>query len=325
MNVLVTGANGLLGHHVVMELLNRHHSVHVIVRSAHNIHFDLKRVTLFEGDFTNHESLTCAARGCDAIIHCAAVTDPSFLKYEDFRSINVAGVVTVLKVLREQKIKTLVYISSANTIGFGNEQLPADERFPIQFPFSESFYAQSKEASEQLVAQASNKTGQHVVIINPTFMIGAYDTKPSSGKLLLMGYKRKVMFTPRGGKNFVAASAVANAVCNALTMGRNGERYLASGTNLSFKEFYTLQKKMGNYPQHIYELPDGLLLAVGKIGDLLRKAGFKTELCTMNIRQLLVHEYYSNNKAKVELNLLENDLGVAIKEAINWFKEHNMV
>jgi len=325
MNVLVTGANGLLGHQVVMELLNRHHSVHVIVRSAHNIHFDLKKVTLFVGDFTNFEILTQAAQGCDAIIHCAAVTDPGFLKYEDFRSINVAGVVTVLKVLREQKIKTLVYISSANTIGFGNEHLPADERFPIQFPFSESFYAQSKAASEQLVEQASKKTGQHVVMINPAFMIGAYDTKPSSGKMLLMGYKRKVMFIPKGGKNFVAASAVANAVCNALTMGRNGEKYLASGTNLSFKEFYTLQKKIGNYPQRIYELPDGLLLAVGKIGDLLRKVGFKTELCTINIRQLLVREYYTNNKAKLELNLSENDLGVAVKEAIDWFKEHNMV
>jgi nucleoside-diphosphate-sugar epimerase len=155
-------------------------------------------------------------------------------------------------------------------------------------------------------------------------MIGSFDTKPSSGKLMLMGYKRWLMFTPKGGKNFVAVQDVAVAVCNALTQGKNGERYLASGVNLTFDEFYNLQKKIVGYRQYTIEIPDFLLFLIGKMGDLLRKMRIKTEICSMNLNQLKIREYYSNKKAKTDLNLPETDLKIAIKEAIDWFKTHNM-
>ena len=323
MNVLVTGANGLLGHHVVKELLNQHHVVQVIVRSKQNIFFDVNSVQVFVGDFTDYNTLLNAARGCDAIIHIAAVTATNLLKYDDYRAVNVTGTTGVIRVATELDIHRIVYISSANTIGYGNEQLFGDERLTIQAPFTESFYAQSKAESEQLMVEASRKPGQHVVIMNPTFMIGSYDTKPSSGKLILMGYKRGVMVTPGGGKNFVSVRSVAIAVCNALTMGRNGERYLASGINLSFKKFYTLQMEVGRYRQRILILPDFALVTLGRIGDIIRHMGIKTELCSMNLKQLMIREYYTNAKAKTELNLPDTDIKIAIKEAIDWFKEHN--
>jgi len=325
MNVLVTGANGLLGHHVVKELLNQQHAVQIIVRSKHQICFDLNSVRVFEGNFADYNTLLKAACGCDAIIHIAAVRATNLLKADDYRSVNVAGTAMVIKVANELCIHRIVYISSANTVGYGNEQLFGDERLTIQAPFTNSFYAQSKVESEKLMVEASQKPGQHIVIINPTFMIGAYDTKPSSGKLILMGYRRKMMVTPGGGKNFVSVRNVALAVCNALTMGRNGERYLASGVNLSFKKFYTLQMEVGRYSQWILILPDFLLVTIGKIGDLIRKLGIKTELCSMNLRQLLIREYYTNTKAKTELNLPDTDIKTSIKEAIDWFKEHNMI
>ena len=325
MNVLVTGANGLLGHHVVMELLKQQHAVHILVRSQRKIHFDLKQVTVTEGLFTDHDTLTRAARGCDAIIHIAAVTATDLLKYEDYSSINVDGAGQVIKVGEELNIPGLVYVSSANTIGFGNEQQAGDERSTLQYPFTASFYARSKAQAEQLMFKASAKPGRHVIIVNPTFMLGAYDVKPSSGKLLLMGYKHRVMFVPKGGKNFVPVHDVAVAVCNALTMGRNGERYLASGIDLSFKEYYNLQKEVGKYKQMIIELPDILLLSVAKAGDLLRRLGMKTELCTMNLRQLLIREYYSNRKAITELNMPQTGMLVAIQEAIDWFKDQNTI
>ena len=325
MNVLVTGANGLLGHNVVIELLKQQHSVRIIVRNTKNIYFDLNSVDVFEGSFNDYECLKQAAQGCEAIIHIAAVTATNLLHYDDYRKINVEGSAQVIKVADELKINRIVYVSSANTIGFGNEQQFADECFKIEFPFTESFYAQSKVAAEQLFTEASKKQDKHIVIINPTFMIGAFDPKPSSGKLMLMGYKKRVMFIPKGGKNFVAVSDAALAVCNALTQGRNGERYLVSGVNLSFREFYSLQKQVENYRQQLIQLPDFLLIFVGKTGDLLRKLGIKTDLCSMNLRQLIICEYYSNEKSKAELNFVESDLKEAIKDAIDWFKNHKMI
>ena len=324
MKVLVTGANGLLGHHVVFELVKRQYDVRVIVRSTENIHFDVAKTGVYVGNFTDYENLKQAAAGCDAIIHIAAVTATHLLHYEDYSKINVEGSALVIKVANELNINRIVYVSSANTIGFGTEQEPADECFNIQFPFTESYYAQSKVASEQLFVETSKQSNMHVVIINPTFMIGSHDTKPSSGKLMLMGYKKILMLIPKGGKNFVAVRDVAVSVCNALVQGQNGERYLASGINLSFKEFYSLQSQIENYHQLIIELPDFILILTGKAGDLLRKVGIVTEVCSMNLRQLMIKEHYRNSKAKAELNLPETDLKIAIKEAIDWFKNHNM-
>ena len=133
------------------------------------------------------------------------------------------------------------------------------------------------------------------------------------------------MFIPKGGKNFVAVSVVADVVCNALTQGRSGESYLVSGENLSFREFYTLQKKTGNYSQILIDIPDSLLKIIGFGGDFLRKLGIKTEICTMNLSQLMIREYYSNQKAKTELDLADSDLKTSVKESINWFMEQKMI
>ena len=325
MNVLVTGANGLLGHHVVMELLKRKHTVNILVRSTKSIHFDLASVNVFIGTFTDYRSLANAAQHCNAIIHIAAVTATNLLHYTDYESVNVQGSALVIKVANDLNIQNIVYVSTANTIGYGSEKNVADENCPIQFPFTNSYYAQSKLASEQLFIQASKQLNSHIIIIHPTFMIGAYDTKPSSGKLIIMGYKRWLNFVPKGGKNFVPVTDVALVICNALVTHKNGEHYLVSGENLSFKTYYELQKKQANYKQLNIEIPNLLLKVIGKIGDIVRFLGIRTEICSMNLNQLIIREFYTNQKAKNELDLSPTDLKISIDEAISWFKANKMI
>ena len=320
MKVLVTGANGLLGHHVVMQLQNANNDIRIILRGNPPIYFDMTNIESVGGNFFDYESLKIAADGCDAIIHIAAVTSTNLLHYQDYTKINVVSSATLISVADALKIHRLIFVSTANTIGFGNKDQPADETSTIEYPFTKSFYARSKVEAEKLFIEASNKPLRHVVIVNPTFMIGAFDTKPSSGKLMLMGYKKRIMFVPRGGKNFVAVTDVATAICNALSVGNNGERYLASGVNLSFKEFYQIQSRVGEYTQKIIVLPDILLKIAGKLGDTIRFFGIKSELCSMNLNQLIVQEYYNNQKAKNELALTSKSLEHAVNEALDWFK-----
>lgn len=325
MKILVTGANGLLGHHVVMQLLEKQYDVTVIVRSRKKIFFDLTKVSVVESSFTNEESLRTAAQNCDAIIHIAAVTATNLVRYTDYKRVNVDGSALILKVANELNIKNIVFVSTANTIGYGTIHHLSDERAGIEYPFSESFYAQSKVEAEKLFVQAAKSVDNHIVIINPTFMIGAYDVKPSSGKLMLMGYRRKWMFVPKGGKNFVATADVATAVCNALTDGKSGERYLASGVNLTFKEFYEIQSRVGGYKQKVIVLPDLLLELAAKFGDLLQKLGIKTDLCSRNINQLLICEYYGNAKAQKVLRMSVTPIDRAIKEALYWFQKNGKI
>ena len=318
MKILVTGANGLLGHHVVMELLEHCEQVSVVVRSTANIYFNLQRVHVFTGDFTDYETLKKAASGCDAVIHAAAVTATHLLHYSDYEKVNVRGSANVLRACNELGINNIVFISSSNTIGYGTSENPSNEHSPIQFPFIHSHYAQSKLAAEQLFFEASQMPDKHIIIINSCFLIGGYDTKNSSGRLLKMGYKKPVLFIPRGGKNFVSARKVARAACNALTMGKNGEKYLVCGENLSFRDFFERQKYAGKYRQIMIRLPDFFLLFAGRIGDMLRKTGIKTDLSLVNMRQLIIREFYTGKKADENLHLPQFHLENAIIEAINW-------
>ena len=318
MKILVTGANGLLGHHVVMELLEHCEQVSVVVRSTANIYFNLQQVHVFTGDFTDYETLKKAASGCDAVIHAAAVTATHLLHYSDYEKVNVRGSANVLRACNELGINNIVFIRSSNTIGYGTSENPSNEHSPIQFPFIHSHYAQSKLAAEQLFFEASQMPNKHIIIINSCFLIGGYDTKNSSGRLVKMGYKKPVLFIPRGGKNFVSARKVARAACNALTMGKNGEKYLVCGENLSFRDFFERQKYAGKYRQIMIRLPDFLLLFAGRIGDMLRKTGIKTDLSLVNMRQLIIREFYTGKKADENLHLPQFHLENAIIEAINW-------
>lgn len=318
MKILVTGANGLLGHHVVMELLNNKYEVRIIVRSTQKIGFDLNKVEVVTGNFTDKEIIYQAAKNCDAIMHIAATTDTNLLNYREYAQINVDATKQLIDVAKELSIRNMVFVSTANTIGYGNEKNPADERYPIQYPFTKSDYAKSKVEAEQLFVEYAKDN--HVIIINPTFMIGSYDTKPNSGKLVLMGYQKRFLFLPAGGKNFVYVKDVAVACCNALTMGKTGERYLAAGENLSFKMYFIKQQKVGKYKQKIIILPTFILKMIAVIGDILRFFKIKVSFCSRNINQLLIKEYYTNAKAKTSLLFPETSVEWAINDALNWFK-----
>ena len=319
MKVLVTGGNGLLGHNIIQKLIDGNHKVRAIVRNTDGMLIKHNNVEIYKGNFTSYEQLLDSAQGCDSIIHVASATDMS-LDYNDFYNVNVKGSQTVIQVADKLNINTIVYISTLNTIGYGSIEHPADENAEMQYPFTKSYYAITKKEAENLFVETSKKEGRHVIIINPGFMIGAYDTKPSSGQLLLMGYKKPIMPVPSGGKSFVHVKDVATAAVNALTMGRNGEKYIATAHNKTLLEFYTIQKQIFKYRQLLIPIPCWVTNSVGLIGDLLRKAGIKTQVCSRNTRQLCVKEYYTNSKAQKELMLPETSLEQAISDSIYWLK-----
>lgn len=320
MRVLLTGANGLLGHHIAFELLRRGIDLNIVVRSTKDIHFELSQVTVFVGNFDNKATLAQAAQGCDAIVHVAAATATHWLHYAPYHKINVTACETILHTATELNISKVVFVSTSNTIGNGSAETLGTDLNDIASPFDVSFYAQSKLAAESLFKNyAHGHPQKHIIIINPCFLIGAYDTKPSSGKLLLMGKGKRWVFVPRGGKNFVAAHDVAVAACNALHSGQSGERYLCGNQNLSFAALFRLQNNVLQQKQSIIVLPNFLLKIAGFAGDFLQKLGLETDLCSRNINQLLVQEYYDSQRAIAAFAMPQTPLDQAIDEANRFF------
>lgn len=319
MRVLLTGANGLLGHNIILRLLEIGHEINAIVRNAKSLMLSDNSLHVFEGSFLNNSELRNAAESCDAVIHAAATTDMSLLRYSDFEKVIVQGSQTVIDICNELGIKNVVYISSANTIGYGTADSLATETEPMESPFTESFYAKAKKQAEGLFLRLSQHTDNHVVIINPTFMLGAYDTKPSSGAMLLAAHHKYIAFATTGGKNFVHVCDVAQAAVNALSMGRSGECYIAGNQNLTLRQLYQIQKKVSGYPKHIVVLPNALAKCAGVLGDLLRLCHIRVSFSSVNIKQLCIREHYSPQKAVKELQMPQTPVEEAVADSLRWF------
>jgi nucleoside-diphosphate-sugar epimerase len=325
MKVLLLGATGLLGHNVLRRLLADGHRVVALVRN--------RRALMVEGEgcevrecrnIVDAEVLGAAAAGCEAVVNCAGVTDMSLLRYEDYEEVNVRLPEMLVDVMKEHGIRRLVHVSTVNTLSFGATAVPLDAGDEGSWPFNASLYARSKRAGEEVLRRGRERyEGLECVVINPGFMLGPYDAKPSSGRMLLAAYRKPVMFAPKGGKAFVHVADVARVVVNALTQGSSGVKYAAVNGSafLSISQLYRMQAAVCGYRQRVLPAPNWLLLAAGRVGDLLRRIGVKTEVSTVNIRQLLASEHFDNSPAKKELGLEETPIEEAIREFHEW--RHN--
>lgn len=168
--VLVTGASGFLGSHVVRTLAARGLSVTAHGRSAARLDFG-PDVRVCQGDLANLPLLTEAAADCDAVVHCAALSAP-WGDPREFVATNVAGTSNLLTAALAAGVRRLVHISSPAVIFDGRDQHHLRDDAPYPPSFS-SHYARSKQLAEELVfaADASMET----VILRPKAIYGDGD------------------------------------------------------------------------------------------------------------------------------------------------------
>ncbi len=318
--VLLTGANSLLGTNVIIELLQNGFKVNALLRDKSRFFFkSLENLNLIEGSFTDPAIVKQALNGCDYVIHTAAITDQNLSRYSDYDKINVKASVKLLQQAIHAKVKRFVYVGSANAFGYGNIERPGNEKTPICEPFINSPYALSKHrAQKQLLAY---KDQIEIIVMNPSFMIGPYDAKPSSGRIIMMAYGRKLIFSPPGGKNFVHVQDVAKAVVQSFDHAIPGEAYLITNENLSYIDFFKKLSAISNTNSVIIKLPVWILYLAGIAGNLLRLVGIRTSLSLTNMKILSIDGFYDNNKAANTFEISFQSSDQAICDAVDWFKE----
>ena len=322
MNILITGANGLLASNVIIQLINKGHSVRAMLRDEKKfIDFKHPKLTFVVGDITNYNDLKLAINGSDYVIHAAANTSLDLLYLADYHETNVLATKNIIELCVKNNVKRLVYVSSATCFGYGSLNDLGDESKPIKYPMSKIFYSLSKKKAHQLVNDSSDKL--NIINVCPSFMIGSYDTKPSSGKIILMGLK-KVIFCPPGGKNFINVKDAANGVISALKNGERGQSYILSNENLSYKEFFKKVINLSKSKSFIVPIPKAIFFLVGIFGEVLRFFKIKTSISIANLNALTVKTYFTNAKAKKELKIDFNPIEEGISEAIQWFKSNSI-
>ncbi len=318
--VFVTGSNGLLGTNLIAELLGRGYAVKGLVRNPSSYKgVQHPKLELVKGGIL--DDLSGYMQDCHAVVHAAALTSQHLAQYAPYQKVNVEGTLNVFQSAELSKVEKFVFVSTANTIGYGGKSGGGTEEAPIRYPFSKSFYALSKLEAESKLMGKSQKIP--IVIVNPTFMIGPYDTKPSSGRIILMGLNRKILFYPPGGKNFVHVKDVATGVVNCLTQGKAGEKYLLAGENLTYRDFFRKLFPYSPNTPFMVRIPPYLLQLMGSLGDILRKLNINTSISSVNMKALCVNNFYSRQKSESRLTLRYQSVDRAIAQAIAYFRENS--
>ena len=324
MKVLVTGANGLLGANIVRELIKRGYDVRIFARKTSDLS-GLKEVKFerVDGDILDPESIDKAVAGCDYVIHSAANTSQWPTNFSHYEPVNVTGTKHVIDAVKKHAVKRFVFVSSANAFGNGTKERPGMELNEFSGFRIGSGYMISKFVAQQMVLDEVGRNQLPAIVVNPTFMLGPYDSKPSSGQIIVMGMGKKIQVSPPGGKNFIHVNDAAVGTCNALTMGRTGECYLLANENLSYKEFFALLNKVTGEKPKSLSLPGILLKTIGRGGALVEKITNKAAgLNLVNARLLCLDNYYTGKKAVKALELPQTSIETAIREAIVWFREN---
>lgn len=324
MKILVTGASGFLGGYIIHQLLEAGHEVVGVLRSPRKFLWPMHpHLKLQVGDITDGSFWERAMAGCTHVIHAAATTSQSYTSYRPYERANVTGTAMVIKAAVAQGVKRMVYVSTANTLGYGTAQDMGSEEKPMQKPFTNSWYVQSKKEAEDLVRAVGND--METIVVHPTFMLGAYDAGPSSGVIILKGYGKRLVLCPRGGKNFVYVADVAKGAISALEKGENKGSYLLSGQNMSYRAFFELLTKQSGKKPFLVLVPQPILLLMGAMGSLLRCLGLPISLSWTNAKILGIQPHYSNAKASTHFNMRFQPIEVAVADAVEWFLEKGML
>ena len=330
--ILVTGANGFLGSHIVRELLSRGHAVRAMVRPASRPVAALPPtlaglpVERWTGDITRPESVQGSAAGCTAIIHAAALAAANPARDPAMWAVNLTGTETMIREAKRAAVERFVYVGTANVFGFGSLADPGDETRPFTGQRYGSDYMDSKAAATNAVLRAVLDKGLPAVLVHPTFMLGPMDAKPTSGRLLLELCRGRVVGYPAGGKNYIHVADVSIASVNALTMGQPGESYILGHQNLTYRDAFGLMADVMGVMAPRWPLPPTLARLYGAVGDLQARLTGRPALVNGSMVAMANDgHYFTAEKAVQALALPQTPVEQAVREAFNWFKTNKYV
>jgi dihydroflavonol-4-reductase len=320
--VLLTGGDGLLGSNLVRELLSREYSVRVFVEKGRNTGtldgLDIERLT---GNILSFSDLKNAVRGCNYIIHTAAVTSLWPSRSEITRQINITGTRNVISTALDCHIERMIHIGSANSFGSGPKNDPGDENRPFNAGKYRLDYIDTKYQAQNEVLEAVRLKGLPALVVNPTFMIGPYDSKPSSGTMIMSVATSKVPGYTRGGKNYIYVKDVAVGIVNAFDMGEIGECYILGNNNMSYNEAFSMIADTLDAKRPGFYLPPSLAIIYSLIAEILSRLTGKPPDVSLPMAKLANDDcYYSSDKARKSLNLPQTDISIAILECHHWLQ-----
>ena len=244
--ILVTGATGLVGSHLLVQLLQENEEVKALFRSEkqiekvknvfafHNQTALFYKINWVKGDITDIPSLEIAFENVTNVYHCAALIsfDPS--DEDELRKINIEGTANVVNCCIDFGIKKLCHVSSIAALGNPKEhENTITEETEWNPEELHSDYAITKYGAEMEVFRG-HQEGLEVVIVNPGVIFG-YGFPKKGSDVIIQSVKKGLSFYTKGNIGIVSVEDVTNCMVQLMKSSVNGERYTLVGENISTK------------------------------------------------------------------------------------------
>lgn len=325
--VFVTGADGMLGAAICRELIHQGYVVRGLVLPDRHVNvLDGLDMEIVSGDLLERATLKNLLSGCDYLIHCAALTTIWPRRHEAVRRVNFRATKDLVEIAEELNIKRMIYIGSASSFGYGSKHNPGNENAAFKGKKFAMDYIDSKLQAQQMLLRRHRDNGFPVVVINPTFMIGPFDSSPSSGKMITTFISGKLPGYASGGRNFVYSLDVASAAVNAIEHGRLGQCYIAGNENLDYGMFYRKVSQITGHKFSMKKIPSVVILLVGLFSSLFARISSTPPKISYSMARIATNDqYYSSAKAVEELKIPQTPIEVAIEDCFNWFKSNGYV
>ena len=326
MRILVTGGTGLLGNNIVRQLFEDGHHVVALVRAepAPQI-FAGVEVDLVRGELLDDQVIEQAVANCDAVIHSAGVIHLGWQRLEESMRINrdATGLIAEACLRHGRK---LVHVGTVNTLAIGTKDGPANEDTPLdhaggQVPCT---YVESKRAGVAEVTRRVDR-GLKASIVHPGFMLGPWDWKPSSGRMMLEVGKGWKPICPTGGCSVCDPRDVAAGTIAAIDRGSDdGRQYILAGANWTYKKLWTeMAKRMGSRPPLMKAGPLQRWLA-GAAGDAwTRLSGKEVDVNSAGVRMSSMFHWHDSSRATSELAYQPRDPHESLDASATWIREHH--
>ena len=338
-NILITGASGFIGGHIVRYFTDKGINIYCLVRESSNRHFikDLP-VHFLKGDITNYTGLVKAFENMDLIIHTAAISK-DWGTWDSFYDVNVNGTINVLKAAMENNIKNIIITGSVSSYGEENSAILKDENSPNEshyayfmdsmIPSGMNYYRDSKRIATQEASSYALQNNLNLTIIEPVWVYG--ENEFSSGFYeYLKTLKSGLRIMPGSKKNkfhVIYAGDLARAYYCVVEKQLKGVNRVIIGNEKPenmHRIFGLFCREAGlKLPLNI---PRRLIYPVAilwEAGAQLFNSGKAPTLTRARINMFYDNIGFNTGKARSLLSFIaETSLEEGINKTVKWYKKH---
>jgi nucleoside-diphosphate-sugar epimerase len=257
--ILVTGGTGLLGSHLLFDLVSKGEHVRAIKRPASRIDRVEKvfsyycddpgalaaKIEWVNADLLDFGAVEEAMQGVKEVFHCGAIVSFYPNDHKKMLKVNIEGTANLVNQALAGSVEKFCYVSSVATLGrTENQEMLSEESYWVPSN-KNSVYSISKYSAEREVWRGMEE-GLKAVIINPSVILGPGFWQDNSGLFRLV-YEGLKYYTV-GMNGYVDARDVSAAMILLMEEDHFGQRYICSAENIAYRDLFAMMAKHLNKP-----------------------------------------------------------------------------